>query len=81
MTTGNRVQHFLDSDRAAWYNHVNLTAHEHGGHFIPWEIPGQWVEDLRRTFRGRARLSGVGEAAEQCRGAGDDRAVFGAEGA
>jgi hypothetical protein len=20
---------------------------------IPWEIPGEWVEDLRRTFRGR----------------------------
>ncbi len=21
--------------------------------FIPWEIPDQWVDDLRRTFRGR----------------------------
>jgi hypothetical protein len=21
--------------------------------FIPWEILGEWVEDLRRTFRGR----------------------------
>ena len=32
---------------------VNLTAHDHGGHFIPWELPDQWVDDLRRTFRGR----------------------------
>ncbi|GAA5046038.1 epoxide hydrolase family protein [Nocardia callitridis] len=51
--TDQRVRNFLDSDRAGWYNHVNLTAHEVGGHFIPWEIPAQWVEDLRRTFRGR----------------------------
>jgi len=43
----------LDSDRAAWYHHVNITAHDRGGHFIPWEIPGGWVGDLRRTFRGR----------------------------
>jgi pimeloyl-ACP methyl ester carboxylesterase len=49
--TDRRVQHFLESDRAAWYNHVNLTAHDHGGHFIPWEIPDEWVEDLRRTLR------------------------------
>jgi microsomal epoxide hydrolase len=48
-----RVQHFLDSERAAWYNHVNVTAHDDGGHFIPWEIPAQWIDDLRRTFRGR----------------------------
>jgi hypothetical protein len=26
---------------------------QRGGHFIPWEIPGEWVGDLRRTFRGR----------------------------
>jgi hypothetical protein len=43
----------LESDRAGWYNLVNLSAHDHGGHFIPWEIPDQWVDDLRRTFRGR----------------------------
>jgi pimeloyl-ACP methyl ester carboxylesterase len=53
VSTDQRVQHFLDSDRAAWYNHVNITAHDHGGHFIPWEIPAEWVDDLRRTFRGR----------------------------
>lgn len=51
--TEQRVQQFLGTDRASWYNHVNITAHEEGGHFIPWEIPTQWVEDLRRTFRGR----------------------------
>jgi hypothetical protein len=55
VSTDQRVQHFLNSDRAGWYNHVNLTAHDHGGHFIPWEIPDQWVDDLRRTFRGRRR--------------------------
>ncbi|MGY2112674.1 epoxide hydrolase family protein [Nocardia gipuzkoensis] len=53
VTTDRRVQNFRDSDRGAWYNHVNLTAHDRGGHFIPWEIPDRWVEDLRRTFRGR----------------------------
>nr|WP_238362909.1 hypothetical protein [Actinopolymorpha pittospori] len=53
VTTDQRVQSFLDGDRAGWYNHVNLTVHDRGGHFIPWEIPDQWVEDLRRTFRGR----------------------------
>jgi pimeloyl-ACP methyl ester carboxylesterase len=52
-TPERRVQHFLAGDRAAWYNHVNLTAHPTGGHFIPWEIPTEWTEDLRRTFRGR----------------------------
>ncbi len=53
VTTGERVRNFLESDRAAWYNHVNLTVHDRGGHFIPWEIPDLWAEDLRRTFRGR----------------------------
>ncbi|MGA5821087.1 epoxide hydrolase family protein [Kitasatospora sp. NPDC094028] len=53
VTTDQRVRSFLDSDRADWYHHVNLTAHEHGGHFIPWENPRAWIDDLRRTFRGR----------------------------
>ncbi|MEU5760868.1 epoxide hydrolase family protein [Nocardia sp. NPDC047648] len=53
VTTDRRVQAFVDSDRGDWYNHVNLTVHDRGGHFIPWEIPDRWVEDLRRTFRGR----------------------------
>lgn len=50
-TPDERVANFLASDRAAWYNHTNITAHPHGGHFIPWEIPTEYVEDLRRTFR------------------------------
>ncbi|CAI6030912.1 epoxide hydrolase family protein [Cohnella sp. JJ-181] len=53
IATDARVQNFLEGDRAAWYNHVNVTVHEHGGHFIPWEIPEQWVADLRRTLQGR----------------------------
>ncbi|WP_371525711.1 epoxide hydrolase [Streptomyces sp. NBC_01283] len=52
-TTEQRIQSWLAGDRAEWYHHVNLTAHESGGHFIPWEIPDGWVDDLRRTFRGR----------------------------
>ncbi|MGW4800969.1 epoxide hydrolase, partial [Nonomuraea sp. NPDC004297] len=54
VTTGEqRIRGFLDGDRAAWYNHVGITAHDRGGHFIPWEIPEEWVADLRRTFKDR----------------------------
>ncbi|WP_328535317.1 epoxide hydrolase family protein [Streptomyces sp. NBC_00344] len=53
VTTDQRVQHFAGSERGEWYNHVNLTVHPDGGHFIPWEIPDGWVADLRRTFRNR----------------------------
>ncbi|WP_063041361.1 epoxide hydrolase family protein [Nocardia pseudovaccinii] len=53
VTTADRVEHFRTSDRGPWYNLVNLTAHDQGGHFIPWEIPDRWTQDLRRTFRGR----------------------------
>ncbi|MEV0794038.1 epoxide hydrolase family protein [Kribbella sp. NPDC050459] len=49
-TPEQRVQNFLASDRAAWYNHTNVTAHPNGGHFIPWEAPTEWTDDLRRTF-------------------------------
>ncbi|MFC8126959.1 epoxide hydrolase family protein [Streptomyces sp. NPDC057302] len=52
-TTEERIRSWLGGERADWYQHVNLTAHEDGGHFIPWEIPDGWVNDLRRTFRGR----------------------------
>jgi hypothetical protein len=45
------VRNFLETDRAAWYNHVNLTAHDKGGHFIPWEFPAEWTDDLRLTVR------------------------------
>ncbi|MFC6715660.1 epoxide hydrolase family protein [Branchiibius cervicis] len=50
-TTEERVANFLTSDRADWYHHTNVTAHDHGGHFIPWEIPTEWSQDLRRTMR------------------------------
>lgn len=53
MSTENRVEDFLNGPRAPWFNHVNVTAHPHGGHFIPREVPNEWVDDLRRTFRGR----------------------------
>ena len=45
-----RARSFLASDRAAWYNHTNISAHPRGGHFIPWEIPELWTADLVRTF-------------------------------
>jgi pimeloyl-ACP methyl ester carboxylesterase len=50
-TVAQRVDHFLASDRADWYRVVNLTAHERGGHFIPCEIPDEWIDDVRQTFR------------------------------
>ncbi|WP_411089532.1 hypothetical protein [Streptomyces sp. 061-3] len=53
VTTDQCVQDLLGSERAGWYNHVNLTAHHAGEHFIPWEIPDGWAADLRRTFRSR----------------------------
>ena len=53
VSTERRVQDFVESGKADWFNHVNLTVHAEGGHFIPWEIPDLWVDDLRRTFRGR----------------------------
>ena len=46
-----RIQSFLASDRAPWYNHTNIATHPRGGHFIPWEIPDEWTTDLLRTFR------------------------------
>jgi pimeloyl-ACP methyl ester carboxylesterase len=52
-TTDERIQAFKTGPQAAWCNHVNVNAHDHGGHFIPWENPDAWVNDLRRTFHGR----------------------------
>lgn len=52
-TADERVQAFKTGPQAGWFNHVNANAHDHGGHFIPWENPGAWVSDLRRTFHGR----------------------------
>jgi len=53
VSTAQRVEHYLSSPRSAWFDNVNLSAHERGGHFIPWEVPDAWVGDLRTTFRGR----------------------------
>jgi hypothetical protein len=52
-TADERVRAFITSPQADWCNHVNVNAHERGGHFIPWEIPNEWTDDLRRTLRGR----------------------------
>jgi pimeloyl-ACP methyl ester carboxylesterase len=49
-TPEERVQQFID-ERGHWYNYVNLRAHEKGGHFVPWEIPDEFVDDLLRTLR------------------------------
>ena len=51
-TADERVRAFKAGPQADWFNHVNVSAHDHGGHFIPWENPGAWVSDLRRTLRG-----------------------------
>jgi pimeloyl-ACP methyl ester carboxylesterase len=49
-TADERKRHFLGSDRSTWYSDLQVTAHDRGGHFIPWEIPAAWIDDLRRTF-------------------------------
>ncbi|MEV6283680.1 epoxide hydrolase family protein [Kribbella sp. NPDC051770] len=46
-----RIESLLASDRAGRYNHTSITCHPRGGHFIPWEIPEEWTDDVRRTFR------------------------------
>jgi hypothetical protein len=38
-TAKERVHAFKTSPQAEWFNHVNVNAHDHGGHFIPWETP------------------------------------------
>jgi microsomal epoxide hydrolase len=50
VTREERVRSFLETDSAGWYNLVNVNAHDRGGHFVPWEIPVEWVDDLRHTF-------------------------------
>ena len=55
VSTENRVTAFLRSPQAAWFDPVNVAARPRGGHFIPWEIPDEWVDALRRPFRGRIR--------------------------
>ena len=38
-TANERVRAFKTGPQADWFNHVNVNAHDHGGHFIPWENP------------------------------------------
>ncbi len=52
-TADERVQAFKTGPQATWFNHVNVNAHDHGGHVIPCENPDAWVGDLRRTFHDR----------------------------
>jgi microsomal epoxide hydrolase len=52
VPTSGVVQNFLDDpEQKRWYNPVYLKAHEHGGHFTPWENPEAVIEDIRATFR------------------------------
>ena len=38
--------------RAGFYADVrDVTVHEKGGHFCPYENPAAWVRDLRTTYR------------------------------
>jgi hypothetical protein len=46
---------FLDSPAAAMWNTTNVRAHEHGGHFTPWENPDALIDDIRTTFRSQRR--------------------------
>ncbi|WP_010188208.1 epoxide hydrolase family protein [Sphingomonas sp. PAMC 26605] len=52
VSTEKRVEQFLESPgEKDWYNPVYLKAHDHGGHFTPWENPEAVIEDIRATFR------------------------------
>ncbi len=41
------MRYYANANRCPW-----TPAHDRGSHFIPWENPDAWVDDLRRTFRG-----------------------------
>jgi pimeloyl-ACP methyl ester carboxylesterase len=36
---------------ATIYNPVYAKAHENGGHFVPWENPDAFIDDVRAAFR------------------------------
>ena len=64
-----RIESFLASDRAAWYNHVNIAAHPHGGHFIPGRSrnngPPTWSRpSSRRGDRARRRRRTLNRAVQ-----------------
>ena len=48
---GNRVQIFENGPSRHWYNPVYAKAHQKGGHFVPWENPDAYIDDVRATFR------------------------------
>jgi hypothetical protein len=50
-TVDNRVDLFKSGPTADWFNVVYAKAHEHGGHFGPWENPEAFVGGIRETFR------------------------------
>ncbi len=51
MTTDKRVEAFLKSADAVWFNTILLKAHEKGGHFVPFENPEAIIADIRETFQ------------------------------
>jgi pimeloyl-ACP methyl ester carboxylesterase len=48
----NREAIFENGPTRHWYNPVCVKAHQKGGHFVPWENPEAFVDDVRETFRG-----------------------------
>ncbi|KOG40649.1 hypothetical protein [Streptomyces varsoviensis] len=38
-TAHERVRAFKTGPQGAWFNHVNVNAHDEGGHFTPWKCP------------------------------------------
>jgi pimeloyl-ACP methyl ester carboxylesterase len=48
---GSRVQIFESGPTRPWYNPVYAKAHQKGGHFVPWENPDAFIDDVRATFR------------------------------
>jgi pimeloyl-ACP methyl ester carboxylesterase len=50
-TPENRVDIFRGGPTAEWFNTVYAKAHGVGGHFVPWENPSAFIEDVRNTFR------------------------------
>ena len=41
----------MGAAQAGMWNTVNVRAHEHGGHFAPWENPDALIANIRATFR------------------------------
>lgn len=73
ITTDHRIEHYLSTDRAGWYNLVNIQVHTRGGHFIPWEIPNAWIDDLRTTVRiAQSARSATSRPRHDNEGRGDD---------